>query len=357
MSRFHVDRQHRRRGRVNFWIVLLLLPLLTLLVVSFSFAYWYQSNLQPLSEHTSEVIVNIPEGASAGEIAELLEETGVIKSSFAFDLYTRLNGHRNDLQAGGYKISPNSSVQEIVTRLVNGDVATDLVIILPARRIDQVKSDFINSGYERDEVNAAFNPKNFVDHPVYKYIPNGATLEGFIYPDSYQKTTQTEAIEILTIAMDELDEVITPELTQKFAEQGLTVFQAITLASIVESEVPAASGDRATVAQVYLKRLAEGMPLQADPTAQYGTLLATGTADDWANYDTPYNTYLYTGLPPGPISNVSASSLEAVAYPSNTDYLFFVADDDDDNVTHFSRTFAEHEENIAKYCQVKCNSY
>ncbi len=356
MSRFHKDRQHRC-SKINIWIVLLVVPLLVLIAGVSSFAYWYQSNLQPVSESISEVIVNIPEGSTADEIGDLLEQKGVIKSSFAFDIYTRFNGHKDDLQAGGYRFSPNSSVQEIVTRLINGDVAKDLVIVFPARRIDQIKADFLRYGFDREEINFAFSTTNYASHPIYKFIPEGASLEGYIYPDSYQKTTQTSPKEIITVALNEMNEAITPELKNKFAEKGLTVHQAVILASIVEREVPAASGDRPTVAQVYLKRLAEGMPLQADPTAQYGTLLATGTEDNWLNYDSPYNTYLYSGLPAGPISNVSKSSLDAVANPSQTDYLYFVADDNDDNTTHFSRTFSEHEQNIAKYCQVKCGSY
>jgi UPF0755 protein len=151
--------------------------------------------------------------------------------------------------------------------------------------------------------------------------------------------------------------VLDTELVQKLDNQGLSIHEAVTLASIIENEVPAASGDRNTVSQVYQKRLAEGILLQADPTARYGTILATGSDDGWRNYDSPYNTYIYAGLPPGPISNVSQSSLEAVANPTDTDYLFFVADDNDETTTHFSRTFAEHEAAIEKYCQIKCSSY
>lgn len=356
MSRFHIDRQHRS-GRVNLWILLLLTPIFIIFVSAFSFAYWYQSNLKPLTNNSSEALVNIRQGATATEIGELLQREYVIKSSFAFDLYTRLNGHRDDMQAGSYKLDSSSSVQEIVAKLVKGDVSTDLVVVLPARRIDQVKSDFIDAGFDREEVNAAFNVDNYASHPVYKYIHEGVSLEGFIYPDSYQKSTQTSPGEVITAALNELNDALTPELRNKFAEKGLTVYQAITLASIIENEVTAASGDRPIVAQVYLKRLAEGIPLQADPTAQYGTLFATGTTDGWLEYDTPYNTYLHTGLPFGPISNVSKSSLEAVANPAQTDYLYFVADDNDENTTHFARTLAEHEQNTARYCQVKCGSY
>lgn len=355
MSKFHIDRQHKSRT-TKLWLIALILPLIMFLVGGFAVAFWYQANLQPLSTDDSEIIVNIKEGATAQEISQQLETQNIIRSAYAFDIYTKLNGVRDDLQAGSYKLRASYSVQIIVTKLVNGEVATDLVVVLPASRIDQVKTGFIKAGFERDEVNQAVRPENYRTHPVGVFIPTGATMEGFIYPDSYQRDSQTTVSDIIIAALNELDDALTPDLQQRFAERGLTVYQAITLASIVESEVSAASGDRPTVAQVYLKRLSEGIPLQADPTAQYGTLFATGTTDGWRNYDTPYNTYLYQGLPPGPISNVSKTSLEAVAYPASTDYLYFVADDNDDT-THFARTLAEHEENIAKYCQVKCISY
>lgn len=356
MSRFHVDRQHKH-GRISLFLIGVILVFLLLAAGTFSVAYWYQANLNPVAQESSEIVVNIEEGQTASEIAKQLESSGVIKSATAFDLYVRLNNYRNSLQAGGYKLDPSQNVQQIVSKLVNGEIASDLVIILPARRIDQVKADLVKAGFTRDEVNQGIKPDNYVSHPVYRYIPEGATLEGYIYPDSYQKNTQTTVQDIVVAALNELDEVLTDELIQQFAKQGLTVHQAIILASIVEREVPAASEDRPTVAQVYLKRLAEDMPLQADPTAQYGALFATGTEDSWLTYDSPYNTYIYKGLPIGPISNVSKSSLEAVANPSDTDFLFFVADDNDDNTTHFSRTLAEHEANIEKYCQVKCGSY
>lgn len=355
MSKFQVDRQYKSRS-VKLWFLLLILPLIMVFIGGFAVAFWYQANLKPISDNQTDIIVQIEEGATAQEISSLLETKGVIRSAYAFDLYTKLNGLRDDLQAGGYKLKPSYSVQVIVSKLVTGEVATDLVTIFPASRIDQVKADLVKAGFGREEVNQAVQTDNYASHPIAVYLPQGASLEGFIYPDSYQRNSQTSAVDVINVALDELEQALSPDLLQKFAERGLSVYQAITLASIVESEVSASSGDRPTVAQVYLKRLSEGIPLQADPTAQYGTLFATGTTDGWRYFDTPYNTYLYQGLPPGPISNVSKTSLEAVAYPSTTDYLYFVADDNDDT-THFARTLAEHEENIAKYCQVKCISY
>ena len=354
MVKFQAGKQHKRKTS-TYWLFIFLLPAVIITVLGVVTAYWYQDNLKPLSDDDREIIVNINEGESLSDIAVKLEASNIIKSATAFNWYARLNSYRDSLQAGGYKLSPSSSVSTIVMKLANGDVATDLIVILPAQRVDQVKSAMMRIGYTRDEINEAFNLENYRAHPIYAFISQDGTLEGYLYPDSYQRSTNTPLEEIITRALDEMYEKLTPALIEQFTARGLSVHVAVTLASIIESEVPAGSGDRRTVSQVYQKRLKEGILLQADPTAQYGTLFATGSDDGWRNYDTPYNTYLYEGLPPGPISNVSVSSLEAVADPADTDYLFFVSGDDDE--TYFSRTFAEHEANIAEHCQIKCGSY
>jgi UPF0755 protein len=354
MGRFHVHKQHKSGSR--WWLWLLVIPVFAFLAIV-ALAGWYGSNLQPLSDSQEEIIVTIPIGTSTPDIGITLENRGVIRSAIAFEWYTKLNNYQNDLQAGGYKFSPSQSVEEIVAHLREGDTAKDLVTILPAQRIDQIKAAFMESGYSMEEVESALEPAQYAGHPALVDLPVGATLEGYLYPESFQRSTDTKLVEIVEASLDEMASVLSEELVQKLNNQGLSIHEAVTLASIIENEVPAASDDRNTVAQVYLKRINEGILLQADPTARYGTILATGSDEGWRNYDSPYNTYLYAGLPPGPISNVSESSLIAAANPTDTSYLFFVADDNDETTTHFSNTFAEHEAAIEKYCQIKCRSY
>lgn len=355
---FRVDSPRRPR-RWKKYAIITAVSFVFLAAGTAGFAYYrYQQLLKPVSVSIENVIVTIPEGYTARQIGDLLEAKGVIQSGFVFDVYTRLEGVRGDLQAGAYEFQSAQSVEEITRKIINGEVATDLVTILPAQRVDQIKSMFQRKGFERDEINTAFSFAQYKNHPALAYLPPATTsLEGYIYPESFQVSADSTVKEVVELSLDEMAGQLTPDIRSKFAELGLTVHQAVTLASIVEQETSAGSPDRATVAQVYLKRLNEGMLLQADPTAQYGKFIATATDEGWLTYDSPYNTYLYAGLPPGPISNVSESALKAVANPTDTDYLFFVADDTDDNKTHFARTFAEHEANIAKYCQVKCTSY
>jgi UPF0755 protein len=153
----------------------------------------------------------------------------------------------------------------------------------------------------------------------------------------------------VSAALEELDTKLTPDVRAAFAQQGLSTYEGLVLASVVEQEVSHAT-DRAMAAQVFIKRLRIGMSLGSDVTALYGAHLAGKTGS--LTYDSPYNTLLHKGLPPTPISNVSDSSLQAVAHPASTDYLFFVAGDD--GVTHFTNTAEEHEAAAQKYCHKLC---
>jgi UPF0755 protein len=350
MTAFHIHRQHGQK-QSKVWMILLI-PFFLLLALG-AFAYiWFTMSLAPLSGSQQEVVVTIPVGASAPEIGETLEDMEIIRSALSFDVYTRINGSRDVLQAGSYRFSPTESVQRIVERIVSGDVATDLFTILPAQRLDQVKASFLSAGYSQAEVAEAFRPENYTNHPALVGKPVNANLEGYLYPNSYQKTDTTTVNEIIKASLDEMAEALSPDLQAEFSMQGLSVFEAVTIASIVEREV-SSSEDRAIVAQVFLKRYKEGIMLGSDPTALYGALVAG--IEPSVRADTPYNTRIYTGLPPGPINNVSTASLFAVARPADTEYLFFVSGDDGN--TYFSNTLAEHEALTARYCTELCRSY
>ena len=200
------------------------------------------------------------------------------------------------------------------------------------------------------DTEAAFEPAQYDGHPALVDKPRGASLEGYLYPESFQKDATTKPTQIITSSLDEMQKRLTPEIRAQFAKKGLSVYQGITLASIIEKEVSIVS-DKALVSQVFYKRLSMDMGLESDPTAFYGAIIAG--QEPSLQYDSAYNTYLVKGLPPGPISNVSQESLKAAAYPANTDWLFFVAGDD--GKTYFSKTLAEHEANIDRYCKKLCN--
>lgn len=310
----------------------------------------YDRALQPLSDSQNLILVEIPSGSSVQEIGDTLKDKGVIKESWAFEWYVRNSALKEDLKAGTYALRPSQSVPDIVEVLARGTVATDLVTIVPGARIDQVRAALINSGFKPEDVEAALDPAQYAGHPALVDKPADASLEGYLYPESFQKTADTKPQDIIRASLDEMSKRLTPEWRQAVAAQGLSVHQAVILASIVEQEV-ANSTDRPVVAQVFLKRLRDGMPLQSDVTVLYGAI-RDGKKPS-LQYDSPYNTFTNNGLPIGPISNVSEVSLGAVAHPANTSYVYFVAGDD--GKTYFAVTAEEHQANVDKHCKTLCN--
>lgn len=310
----------------------------------------YHDNLKPVSKSETQKLVTVPQGASVQDIAHDLKEAGLIRQTWAFEWYVRSHDLRDSLKAGTYSFSPSQSTPDIVNVIAEGEVATDLVTVLPGTRIDQIRAMLINSGFKPADVDEALNPANYAGHPALVDKPAGASLEGYIYPESFQKTAETTPKEIITASLDEMQKRLTPAVRAGITKQGLSVYEGITLASIIEKEVSKPE-DKAIVAQVFLKRLNEGMKLESNVTVLYGAVLAN-QENPTLSLDSPYNTYTNTGLPPGPISNVTDSSLLAVVNPAQTDYLFFVAGDDGN--TYFSTNAQQHEEQVKKYCHEKC---
>lgn len=310
----------------------------------------YDRALQPVSNSENVVLVEIPSGSSVQEISSQLKEKGVIREAWAFEWYVRNSTLKDELKAGTYALTPSQSVPRIVEILAHGAVATDLVTILPGARIDQVRAAMINSGFKPEDVDEALDPALYAGHPALVDKPAEASLEGYLYPESFQKTAATTPQDVIRASLDEMQKRLTPAWRQAVADQGLSVHQAIIVASIVEQEVSDPT-DRQVVAQVFLKRLRDGMPLQSDVTVIYGAV-KDGKKPS-LQYDSAYNTFTNNGLPIGPISNVSEGSLDAVANPANTQYVYFVAGDD--GKTYFAFTAEEHQTNVEKYCKTLCN--
>lgn len=311
----------------------------------------YNQNLQPVSGSTVSQHVTIAPGSSVDQIAAQLHQRGLIRSAWAFKLYVSSKEVRSALQAGVYSLEPSQSLPEIVAQLTHGKIATTQVTILPGQRLDQIRDRLIKDGYTAQDVDAALDPSSYADNPALVDKPASASMEGYLYPDTFQQSSTSNAKAIIEQSLQEMQDHLTPELRSTFAKQGLSTYQGIILASIVESEV-AKPADRAQVAQVFLKRLQQDMPLGSDVTAYYGSLLAGKGRS--LQYDSPYNTLLHKGLPPTPISNVDDSSLNAVAHPAATDWLYFVTGDD--GVTHFSKTLQDHQALTQQYCHKLCQN-
>jgi UPF0755 protein len=311
---------------------------------------WYVQNLAPVSSEQATQYFTVSPGESVHTIASNLKKAGLIRNVSVFETYVRSHDLLDKLQAGTFQLSPSMSVQQIVKKLSSGDVGQNLVTILPGQRLDQIEQAFAKHGYGQAEIDKAFSAATYAGHPLLASLPPAVSLEGLLYPDSFQKSPNTPAATLVRESLDEMQSKLTPDIQAGFAAQGLNLYQGIILASIVQKEVDLPNY-QATVAQVFLLRLKQGMALGSDVTAYYAAAIAGQGRT--LGVDSPYNTRLHAGLPPGPISNMEQNALIAVAHPSNTDYLFFVAGDDDK--IYFAHTDEQHQANISKYCHKKCS--
>ncbi|MGH7142306.1 MAG: endolytic transglycosylase MltG [Candidatus Saccharimonadales bacterium] len=346
MTKYSLGSKFRRRRRRILLIIFLLV------IIVGAAAVLFYDNLQPVSSSREKRNITIASGLGVNAIALELQKDGLIRNSQAFEWYINIHFQRNELQAGTYSFSPSESTSTIAEAIVNGRVATNLVTILSGQTLAQISQTFIKAGFNPIVVSNFLNASSYSSnsYPILANNPASASLEGFLWPDSYQKTSTTSPGKIVAESLSEMEQHVTLQIRTKFAGEGLDVYQGVTLASIVEQEV-ADQTDRNQVAQVFLKRLQIGMPLGSDVTAYYGSTLV-GIKPS-LTYDSPYNTLLHTGLPPGPISTVSSSSLEAVANPANTDWLYFVTGDN--GTTYFAQTSQQQNANISTYCHQLCS--
>jgi UPF0755 protein len=335
------------------WPMALIISVLLILAILIGSVWWvreyYTSSLLPVSTSQTAVTVTIPEGSSVNKIADILQQKKLIRNSRVFTQYIRSQGVQDKLQAGTYSLRPSDSVQDITKILTGGDIQKNLFTILPGQRLDQIKSAMINAGFKSDEVDQALNPASYKNYPALADKPVGASLEGYLYPDSYQKTSETKPQTIIGQSLEEMQKQLTPAVRDALVAQCLTAHQGVILASIVGQEV-SKSTDRPIVAQVLLSRLRAGILLQSDSVNKYGDILAGHSFS--ISEDTPYNVYIHTGLPPGPISNVTQNALLAVAHPASTNWLYFVSGDDGN--TYFSNTLEQHQALTKQYCKKLC---
>jgi UPF0755 protein len=331
-----------------------LASLIVILVAGVLFArHLYTSDLKPASSSPKTQIFVVEQGSSVKEIADNLEKAHLIKSAWALQLYIHSKEVGGQLQAGTYALSPSQDIETIVNTLTKGKVATRLVTILPGRRIDQVRADMINSGFKPAAVDDALNNiGQYSDLSVMAFKPASVnTLEGLLWPDSFQKDPTTDPSVIVRESLTEMGRHLTPAVQASFAPEGLSTYQGITLASIIEQEDSGGTAsDQAQVAQVFLSRLKSKSTLGSDVTAQYGSINAGRSPS--LTYDSPYNTLIHKGLPPTPISTISANSLHAASHPATTKWLYFVAGDD--GKTYFSTNLKDHQTQADKYCHKLC---
>lgn len=329
--------------------VLLLLVLLAGASLTAVTAYvLYARAQEPFRGYQSaDAIVDVPRGAGPRTIGDRLAEAGVVRDGLTFRVALWLTGDQRRLQAGEYRFDRPMSAVEVVGKIARGEVLLIPLTFREGLTIREMADVFGQSGFgTAGEFIAAARNGSLVT----SVDPEATDLEGYLFPDTYALPRHADAEMIVAQMVGRFLQVLTPDLRAGAEAQKLSVRQLVTLASLVEKET-AVPGERPIVAGVYANRLRIAMPLQCDPTVIYALQLA-GTYDgnirrDDLQVDSPYNTYRYAGLPPGPIAAPGQSALEAAARPADVDYLYFVSRNDGSHV--FVRTLAEHNRNVQQW--------
>lgn len=309
---------------------------------------WYDGMLtQPRDAGGTEQSFRVEQGESVNSIANHLEGVGLIRNADAFRAYLIYTGLDTTIQAGEYRLSAAMSAIEIARELQDATPEQVTFVILPGWRMEEIAASLPTSGLTispEEFLTAARSP-----HPNYDFLAGVDTTEGFLFPDSYIVPRAVTAGELVNGFLRNFALRLTPDIRNEFERKDLTVYQAVTLASLVEREA-VQDEEKPLIASVYLNRLDIGMKLDADPTVQYALGYSLLQQSWWTSpltlidlqVNSPYNTYLNDGLPPTPIANPSLEALQAVAFPEETNYLYFRAKCDRSGFHEFAETFEDH---------------
>ncbi|MBR5621519.1 endolytic transglycosylase MltG [Candidatus Saccharibacteria bacterium] len=342
---------------------------------------WYNKALEPyydidcslFTEEDSRcelVKFTVEQGATLSLVGDNLEAADLVKNSVAFQIYMRSQGIANEIKTGEYEFRRDMSVPKIAEALRHGSSDVITFTIYPGETIRDIKKRLVSEeyGFPETEVNAAFaknyrgtneNIDKLLESLPSSFEPGVEPLEGYLFGDTYEFYRTDSVDTIVTTALNAMWEVVSGnDLINRFAAHDLSLHQGITLASVVQKEAGAANS-QATVAQIFYRRLSEGMALGSDVTTQYAVNLVDPDRHTYTDnvaaleIESPYNTRKYGGLPPGPICNPGVSALLAVANPADTTYLYFLTGDD--GMMYYSYTEEEHNQKIVQYCQKLCN--
>jgi UPF0755 protein len=334
---------------VGKWIRLLAAVALLVALAAGAAAWWLRRQaLVPYRGYEGEaVFVDVPSGMGPRALGARLASAGVVKDTLTFRTALWLTGRARELKAGEYRFAGPLPAVDVVTQIADGAIYTRPVTFREGLTISEMADVYAQSGLgTRESFLAAAT-----DVSLIRDLDAEATdLEGYLFPDTYPTPRQTPAPALIAQMVRGFRAALTPELIARAAADGLTVRQVVTLAALVEKET-AQDAERPLVAAVYRNRHRIGMGMQADPTVIYA-LQKAGRWDgnlsrDDLQFDSPYNTYRYGGLPPGPIAAPGKRALEAVVSPAAVDYLYFVSRNDGTHV--FATTLAEHNRNVFEW--------
>jgi len=360
---FKKVKQRKQEGRTVRKIVGItsLAVILIIGIVALTGYMYIKSALEPVDPNaTTEIEVEIPIGSSLTTIASALQEKGIIKDARIFKYYTKFK-NESDFQAGSYTMTQSMTLDEIIESLKTGKVYREPVFTLTIPEgltLEQIaKIIGKNTEFSADKFMSKITDEKFIQNMIGTYpeliteeVLDGNiryALEGYLYPATYAFYESNPSLEeIITTMIEQTDEVM-KGYSSLLEEKQMSVHDLLTFASLLEEEATAQT-DRETIASVFYNRLDVNMPLQTDPTVLY----ALGSHKDQVLYEdlkveNPYNTYVITGLPPGPIANAGKTSIEAALNPTETEYLYFLADKEGTN--HFAKSYEEHLQNIDTY--------
>jgi UPF0755 protein len=332
--------------RIAIWLFIVVIAFVGAVAARIALA-----EIRPYKGYTqSEQFVDIPPGAGPASIGRRLVEAGVIRDTlgFRYELARTRSGRR--LQAGEYRFDRPMTVQEVVAKIVHGDVYLQPITFREGLTILDMAQLFESRGFGPKAEFVAAASDGATIHDI---DPAARDLEGYLFPDTYAMPRRATAPQLVARMVAGFEKVLTPTLRADAEARGLSVRELVTLASIVEKET-AKPEERPLVAAVYANRLRIGMALQCDPTVIYalqraGRYNGNLTRAD-LQWDSPYNTYRYPGLPPGPIAAPGQASLDAAAHPADVPYIYFVSRGDGSHA--FATTLDEHNRNVFEF-QIK----
>jgi UPF0755 protein len=318
---------------------------------------------EPAGSGFTPVPFTIAPGESADTIAANLAATDLLNNTELFLNYLSYYGLDAQLEAGDFVLDPQQTIPQLATTLTRAVAQEVDLRFVEGWRLEQMAdylADNPTANIDAAQFLAIVQRQAAFDLTPYSFLadlPANSSLEGFLFPDSYRVPREADAVYLVDLMLRTFERRVTPAMRQGYQAQGLTIYQAVTLAAIVEREAVVAT-ERPIIAGVFYNRLAQGMRLEADPTVQYPLGYQPESGSWWKSplylvdleNDSPYNTYRYAGLPPGPIANPSLSSLEAVAFPATTPFIFFVVDCTSSvSGSHaFSVTYEEHLANVQR---------
>ena len=328
---------------------LLLVSLGALVLVGLAAAAWFYTGAErPYKGYPeAEKFVEIPAGSGSAAMGRRLADAGVVSSAETFRVAVWMRGAGQRLQAGEYRFDAPMTAVEVVDKLSRGEVFLQPITFREGLTIRQMAAIFESKGFgPASEFVKAAGDASLIRH----LDPAATDLEGYLFPDTYALPRKATATQLVRRMVDRFEKALAPETRERAAARGLNVRQLVTLASLVEKET-GKNDERPLVAAVYANRLKMGMGMQADPTVIFALERAGryngNLTREGLRFDSPYNTYRYSGLPPGPIAAPGRASLEAAASPADVPYIYFVSRNDGSHV--FAVTLDEHNRNVHEW--------